>query len=181
MEQKFICGIPQGSCSGPTLFIFYINDVFSRIDKNIKMMMFADFCVLYKSDVCCDRILENLQKGLDDYVTWGVENNMYLNASKTKTMLIKSKNQHNLYRPLCTRGKPIQFVSTFNYLGVLIEDQLSFTPYYNSVKRKMENKIFVLSKIRKYICNRTSLLTYKQAVLPLVEYAGFVLVLCTIG
>ena len=180
-EQKFICGIPQGSCLGPTLFIFYINDVFSRIDNNLRMMMFADDCVLYKSDICCDRILECLQKGLDDYVTWGVENNMYLNASKTKTMLVKSTCHNNLYRPLNTRGKSIQFVSTFNYLGVLIDDQLSFTPYYNLIKRNMENKIYVLTKIRKYVDNRTTLLIYKQAILPLVEYAGFVLISCTIG
>ena len=180
-EKNFICGIPQGSCFGPTLFIFYINDVFTRIDNDIKMMMFADDCVLYKSDICADRVLRCLQDGLDNYVDWGIENNMYLNVNKTKTMLVHSTNKHNLYRPLVTGGKNIQFVTTFNYLGVLIDKQLSFTPYYNLVKRKMENKIFVMSKIRKYIDNRTTLLIYKQAVLPLVEYAGFVLVSCTIG
>ena len=122
-EQTFICGIPQGSCLGLTLFIFYINDIYTRIDNSIQMMMFADDCVLYKRDSCCDRILECLQKGLNDYVTWGVENNMYLNASKTKTMLVKASNQNNLYRPLCTRGNIINFVSTFNYLGVLIDEK----------------------------------------------------------
>ena len=79
------------------------------------------------------------------------------------------------------RGNIIQFVSTFNYLGVLIDDQITFTPYFNLVKRKVENKIFVLSKIRKYVDNRTSLLIYKQTVLPLVEYVGFVLISCTAG
>ena len=78
-------------------------------------------------------------------------------------------------------GKNIQFVNTFNYLGVILDDQLTFTPYYNMVKRRMENEIFVMSKIRKYVDNRTSLLIYKQAVLPLVEYADFVLTSCTIG
>ena len=160
MEQKFICGIPQGSCLGPTLFIFYINDIFAHIDDNTQMIMFADDCVLYKSDVCCDRIMITLQKGLDDYVKWGGKNNMYLNASKTKMMLIKSGNLHNLYRPLTTRGNLLQTVSTFNYLGVLIDDQLTLSPYFSLVKRRMENKIFVLSKIRKYIDNRTSLLIY---------------------
>ena len=75
MSQRFKCGIPQGSCLGPSLFIFYINDVFDCIDRNINMMMFADDCVLYKSDLCCDRILGCLQTGLDSYVTWGRENN----------------------------------------------------------------------------------------------------------
>ena len=180
-EQIFKCGIPQGSCLGPTLFIFYINDVFNCVDRNINIMMFADDCVLYKSDTCCDRILGCLQYSLDNYVHWGKENNMYLNTSKTKAMLIKSTNRYDLFRPITSGGNNIQFVNTFNYLGVTLDDQLTFTPYYNMVKRRMENKIFVLSKIRKYVDNKTALLIYKQAVLPLVEYAGFVLISCTIG
>ena len=180
-EVKFKCGIPQGSCLGPTLFIFYINDVFMHINENVKMLMFADDCVLYKSDICCDHILECLQRGLNTYVEWGEQNNMYLNASKTKTMLVCPTKSHNLYQPISSMGKTIQFVNNFNYLGVIIDDQLTFIPYYNLVKRRMENKIFVMSKIRKYVDIRTALLIYKQAVLPLIEYAGFVLVSCTIG
>ena len=76
--------------------------------------------------------------------------------------------------------REIQYVHTFNYLGVVIDDQLCFNSYYHAVKRKVENKIFVLSKIRKYVDSKTALLIYKQAILPLVEYAGFVLVSCSI-
>ena len=180
-ECVFTCGIPQGSCLGPTLFIFYINDIFTNIGEDVKVMMFADDCVLYKSDANCDHILSCLQHSLDNYVKWGKENNMYLNANKSKTMLINPTNGNDLYRPLLTDGKHIGFVNTFNYLGVLLDDHLTFQPYYNMVKRRMENKIFVMSKIRKYVDNKTALLIYKQAVLPLVEYAGFVLISCTIG
>ena len=152
-----------------------------NIDEDVKIMMFADDCVLYKSDGNCDHILVCLQRNLDNYVKWGKENNMYLNASKSKTMLINPSNRNDLYRPLFTDGKHIGFVNTFNYLGVILDDHLTFNSYYNMVKRRMENKIFVLSKIRKYVDNKTALLIYKQAVLPLVEYAGFVLISCTIG
>ena len=48
-ELNFTCGIPQGSCLGPTLFIFYINDVFRRIN-DVNVMMFADDCKCY--DIC---------------------------------------------------------------------------------------------------------------------------------
>ena len=180
-EAKFRCGIPQGSCLGPTLFIFYINDVFRHIDDNIHVMMFADDCVLYKSEQCCTSIMSKLQKGLNEYVTWGKNNNMHLNTNKTKTMLITPTVQYNIYRPLSSDSKNIQYVNNFNYLGVLLDDQLTFTPYYKMVKRRVENKIFTLSKIRKYVDNRTALLIYKQAILPLFEYAGFVLESCRIG
>ena len=144
-------------------------------------MMFADDCVIYKSDKCCATVLRQLQLGLNDYVLWGNDNNMYLNASKTKMMLVTSTVNCNLNRPLETGGKEIHQVHTFNYLGLLLDDKLTFTPYYNHVKRTVESKIFILSKIRKYVNNNTALLIYKQAVLPLVEYAGFVLYSCTIG
>ena len=180
-EVKFQCGIPQGSCLGPTLFVFYINDVFRSINENVNIMMFADDCVLYNSHESCDNVLDDLQIGLDNYVEWGRKNNMHLNAGKTKAMLITSTIQYNLYPPLVTAGRNIQYVNVFNYLGVLLDSQLSYTSYCQMVKRKMENKIFVLSKIRKYVDDSTAILIYKQAVLPLVEYAGFILGSCTIG
>ena len=106
---------------------------------------------------------------------------MYLNASKTKSMMIFPTVHQNLYRPIVTNNTFVHFVKNFNYLGVLLDDQLNFTSYYKFVERRLENKMFVLSKIRKYIDSNTSILIYKQAILPLVEYAGFVFISCSIG
>ena len=53
----------------------------------VNIMMFADDCVLYKSHECCNIILESLN-GLNSYVDWGETNDMHLNASKTKAMMI---------------------------------------------------------------------------------------------
>ena len=179
-DTIFKCGIPQGSCLGPTLFIFYINSVFTNVNRNVNMMMFADDCVLYKSHESCNYVLEKLQIGLNEYVEWGLANNMHLDASKTKAMLMFPTVQYNLYRPLCTAGREIQYVHNFNYLGVIIDDQIRFSAYYHLIKRRVEHKIFVLSKIRKYVNTKTAVLIYKQAILPLMEYAGFVLISCSI-
>ena len=158
----------------------WVNTVFYNINQNVKMMRFADDCVVYKSHKLCNIVLENLQVGLNEYVEWGRKNNMHLNASKTKSMLIIPSLQYNLYRPLTTLGKELQYVHNFNHLGVIIDDQTCFTAYYGIVKRRVESKIFVLSKLKRYVNNRTALLIYKQAILPLMEFAGFVLISCNV-
>ena len=84
---KFEHGIPQGSCLGPTLFIFYINEIFTAI-TNVKVLMFADDCVLYKRGGTWGDVHEPLQRGLNEYIKWCHDHNLSLNASKTKAMLL---------------------------------------------------------------------------------------------
>ena len=66
-ELGVISGIPQGSILGPTLFIFYINDIFAKI-TNVKVKMFADDCVLYKSGMTWHDVYQPLQSMLDVYI-----------------------------------------------------------------------------------------------------------------
>ena len=89
-ELKVISGIPQGSILGPTLFIFYINAIF-EIVPDVKIKMFADDCVLYKSGNTWDQIYDPLQRMLDVYINWGNDNCLQLNADKTKCMMIANK------------------------------------------------------------------------------------------
>ena len=96
-------------------------------------------------------LCSTLQKGLNDYVDWGINSNMHLNVSKTKAMLLFPMLNYNLYSPLTTGGREIPYVHTFNYLGVILDDQLCFNSYYHAVRSRVEHKIFVLLKIRKYI------------------------------
>ena len=42
-------GVPQRSVLGPTLFLFYINDVVNSLPKDITIKLFADDIKLYKS------------------------------------------------------------------------------------------------------------------------------------
>ena len=68
--------------------------------------MIMYFITLTSVVQCC--ILSKLQKGLDDYVMWGRSNNMHLNVSKTKAMLIAPTVQYNLNRPSMLCGRIFQ-------------------------------------------------------------------------
>ena len=182
-ELKTITGIPQGSILGPTLFIYYINEVFNRIE-NVRVKMFADDCVLYYSDVNWPNVHHRLQNALDIYVAWGQRNSLLLNVNKTKAMILGNRGKLNtLVDPahFNAGNTQIMFVKQFTYLGVILDDELLFHPLYRDCVRQVEQKLFVLRKIRHYIDKFAAICIYKQMILPIFDFAGFMLISCTLG
>ena len=180
---KFEYGIPQGSCLGPTLFIFYINEIF-RFVENVKIMMFADDCVLYKSSISWDDIHQPLQESLDVYIKWGRDHNLDLNASKTKAMITCSPTIRSRMAdpaPFNAGNSRISFVDHFCYLGCIIDNGLTMLPQYKAVYRRVEQKIFMLAKLRYLLDKNSTVLIYKQTILPYIDYVSFVLLSCNNG
>ena len=180
---QFKYGIPQGSCLGPTLFIFYINDLFKYID-NVEILMFADDCVLYKSGPSWDAIHADLQTNLNVYVRWGREHNLNLNVQKTKAMFICNRAKRDLLgspAPFNSGDRQILFVSKYCYLGSIIDNEMTMLHEYKAVYRKVEQKVFMLGKLRYLVDKKTAVLIYKQVVLPYLDYAGFLTLSCNVG
>ena len=53
---------------------------------------------------------------------------------------------------------------------------MNLTGFLSDVKKTV---LFNLRKLRYYICEKGALAFYKQTILPLFEYAGFMLMACT--
>ena len=180
---KFSHGIPQGSCLGPILFIFYINELFNNI-FDVNVMMFADDCVLYKCGKNWDSVHQSLQESLDVYIKWGFDHNLLLNASKTKAMIVCSQTlREHIGDPahFNAGNSRIAFVDNFCYLGCIIDNDLTMVPQYRAIYRRVEQKIFVLCKLRYLLDKQSTVVVYKQAILPYIDYVSFILVSCAIG
>ena len=75
----------------------------------------------------------------------------------------------------------ISFVEHFCYLGCIIDNDLTMLPQYKAIYRRVEQKIYMLCKLRYLLDKHSTLLVYKQAILPYIDYVSFVLVSCNIG
>ena len=64
-----VSGVPQGSVSGPILFLMFKNDVDSVIFGNTVAKMFAGDLKLYTVYKSVDKSL-NLQKSIDNLISW---------------------------------------------------------------------------------------------------------------
>ena len=69
-----------------------------------------------------------------------------------------------------TVGESIGRVLEFKYLGVVLDDKLSFVKNVERVINVVNSKIISLARLRKYMDQRTSVLLYKQMILLLLDY-----------
>ena len=141
--------------------------------------MFADDCVLYMSGNKWNVIRPKLQSDLDAFALWCHTNALSLNISKTiaKTMIFG--NRHKLGKitdplPLHVQGHYLQFVTKYNYLGIILDSELTLELFYKSIIKKINYKIYTLRKIRKYISFEIASQIYKQTILPFFDYGGFI-------
>ena len=149
------CGVPQGSCLGPLLFLIYINDLpFSR--PNSQNTMYADDTTLSHSSKNIVELNENLNRDLNHLKQWLQGNKLYLNEIKTQAMVVGSRG--NLKK---TPGKIVQppsfviddlqidIVEKAKYFGVQFDQHLVWNEHIRFVCAKVSRALGVLKYAEK--------------------------------
>ena len=76
------CGIPQGSCLGPLLFLFFINDLTKATD--LFTLLFADDCTFQITATNSSSLFKRANEELNKAEQWFSANKLTINAKKTK-------------------------------------------------------------------------------------------------
>ena len=64
----------------------------------------------------------------------------------------------------------ITFSKVFKYLGVLLDNHLTFNEHINYVNTKVSRKLGILSRVRPLLTTESANRLYKSMILPLLEY-----------
>ena len=116
------------SILGPLLFCIFINDLPLCLTRaSVQCALFADDGTLNTANDNIDNIRIDLQQSLYDVSGWYCTNRMALNPTKTKCMLMATREQLPLNLKFETT--PTKQVSKHRLLGVTVEEQLKWQTY----------------------------------------------------
>ena len=120
----------------------------------------------------------NVQMDLDNVNSWCQRNKIKLSESKSKVILFGSKEKlKNVdYTKTVHIGDTyLEFVDRYKYLGVSLDKYMNLTSLLADVKKNTTCHLFKLRKLRRTIRTYCTISIYKQTILPLLDYAGFLL------
>ena len=163
-------GVPQGTVLGPALFLVYINDLPQCVSSTPRL--FADDCILYR-DINTHQDATALQDDLSSLQNWEKTWLMEFAEEKCKVMRITRKTSRNIiFYNYEIHGHSLESVKEGKYLGVTLQDKLSFTPHVNNtIKKAAHARQFLQRNLRG--CSREVKETgYKTFVRPILEYAS---------
>ncbi len=114
-----VSGVPQGTISGPVLFLIFVNDIPEYCNTNVKL--FADDTKLFNNNTNRTE-RQYLHYDLNAFSAWSKTWHMNLNASKCAVLRIKPKTSFTYSLNYIT---PQNEENEQKYLGIIVSHDLT--------------------------------------------------------
>ena len=161
------CGVPQGSVLGPLLFLIYINDI-SKAFKTAVPKLFADDTNIFIFHKTKETLFQIANTELESLENWLLANKLSLSIG------INKETKFSFFTPTTTEdksnlpnlkllGQNVPRTDYVKYLGILLDDCLTFKSHITKLRDKHKQYVGVFYLLRHNLpkrCLRTLYFTF---------------------
>ncbi|KAF7665153.1 hypothetical protein LDENG_00151510, partial [Lucifuga dentata] len=161
-------GSPQGCVLSPLLYTLYTHDCVPSHPSN-SIFKFADDTTLVGLITGGDEAA--YREEVEHLSTWCLANNLLLNTSKTKEVIVDFRRTRVDHAPLYINGDVVETVSSFRFLGVHLSGELTWSVNTKAVMAKAQQRLHFLRVLRKNKLDQRLLVTfYRSTIESVITY-----------
>ena len=158
-------GAPQGCVLSPLLYSLYTHFCQSH-SRSVMLYKFADdtsVVGLIKNDDETD-----YRREVEELVRWCESNNLILNISKTKEMVVDFRKNSSPLSPLSINGEVVERVTSFKFLGTTIHESLSWDLNASIIISKSHQRLYFLRQLKKFKVSQPAMIHFYRATIESV-------------
>ena len=140
-------GVAQGSLIGPILFILYVNDLPSCIDRG-EMVQYADDTTYHTRCHSKDGGIHSTGQATTQLQNWFETNKLALNIEKTKMVHFFTTRRENLE------------TQHAKFLGVTLDSRLTWLPHVDALAKTLSTACYAVRKITQCVNKSAGIQTY---------------------
>ena len=142
-----------------------------HVSKKIFAFMFADDSIMFLTGKNGDDLIDIMNVEIVKVVEWLRVNKLSLNLKKTHFILLKkTRRKVFLRKDLIIDNVKIDYISKTKFLGVIIDEYLTFEHHIKFIKGKVSRGLGILHKCKRFLHENSLKQLYNSFIYPYLNY-----------
>ena len=156
-------------------FILYINDIYindiCNVSNILKFVLFADDTNIFCSGGNLQELLGRITAEMCKLKNWFDRNKLSLHLNKTKLMLFGNY-KISTQALIQVDGVNIERVHENTFLGIILDEKITWKSHTKHIQNKLSRSISVLSKAKHFLDHKSLHILYNSLILPYLNYCA---------